>query len=77
MSVCPSVVDFCVLCGFWKRVGFCFVFSVIDRGFFQGLRIFFLRVGAGDDVLCASSRSFAKKLALEVCDIVGNFGSQQ
>ncbi len=77
VSVCPSAVDFCVLCVFWKRVGFCFVFSVIDRGFFQGLRIFFLLVGTGDDGLCESSRSFAKKLALEVCVVVGNFGSQE
>ncbi len=77
MSVCPSVVDFCVLRGFWKRVCFCFVFSVIDRGFFQGLLIFFQRVGAGDDGLCESSRSFVKKLVLEVCVVVGNFGSEE
>ncbi len=77
VSVCPSVVDFCLLSRFWKRDGFCFVFSVIDRGFFQGLRIFFLRVGPGDDGSCKSSRSFAKKLVLEVCVIVGNFGSQE
>ncbi len=61
MSVCPSVVDFCVLCGFWKRVSFCFVFSVIDRGFFQGLRIFFLPVGAGDDMGCANRRGLLQR----------------
>lgn len=71
------MVDFCVLSRIWKRDGFCCVFSVIDRGFFQGLRIFFLRVGAEDDGLCKSSRSFAKKLLLEVCVVVWNFESQE